>query len=77
MEVVSEASRFAYLADLFGLRNTKSCMRRNATKVAGGRAKSLAIRTLLVKLDRQRCTMAMVVDQLVTTTEQYCVSCRM
>lgn len=63
-------------ADLFGLRNTKSCIRRNAAKVAGGSANSLAIKTLLVKLDRQRCTIVIVVNQLATTTKKYCMSCR-
>jgi hypothetical protein len=70
---VSKASRFTYNADL---RNTKTCSKRNATKVVGGTANSLAIKTLVVKLDRQRCTMVMVVTQLATTTAEYCMSCR-
>jgi hypothetical protein len=46
-------------------------MRRKATKVAGGTANSLAINRLLVKFDRQTCTMVIVVNQLVTTTMEY------
>jgi hypothetical protein len=74
-----QGARFAYIvsgADLFGLRKTKNCMRRNATNVAGGTANSLAIKTLVVKLDRQRCTMVIVVNQLATTTAEYCISWR-
>jgi hypothetical protein len=63
-------------AGLFGLLNTKKCIKRNATRVAGGTAKSLAMRTLVVKLDRQRSTMAMVVNQLAATTAKYYMSCR-
>ncbi len=68
-----KARCFTYIA---GRRKTKSCMRRNAIKVAGGTANSLAIRRLVVIFDKQRCTMAMVVTQLATTTEEYSMICR-
>jgi hypothetical protein len=74
-----KAGRMAYSdsgADLLGFRNTKTCIRRNAAKVAGGSANSLAIKTLVVKLDRQKWTMVIVVNQLATTTAEYCMSCR-
>jgi hypothetical protein len=66
----------ASVVDLFGLRNTKRCIRRNAIKVAGGSANSLAIKTLPVKLDRQRCTIVIVVAQLAATAAEYWISCR-
>ena len=59
-----------------GRRKTKSRMSRNAIKVAGGTAKSLAIKRLVVIFERQRCTMEMVVTQLATTTAEYCIICR-
>jgi hypothetical protein len=59
-----------------GRRKTKSRMRRNAIKVAGGTAKSLAIKRLVVIFERQTCTMETVVTQLATTTAEYCMICR-
>jgi hypothetical protein len=59
-----------------GRRKTKSCIRRNAIKVAGGTAKSLAINRLVVIFERQKCTMEMVVAQLATTTAEYSMICR-
>jgi hypothetical protein len=57
-------------------RKTKSCMRTKATKVAGGTAKSLAIKMLCVIVERQRWTIATVVNQQERTTVRYCMSCR-
>ena len=77
-----QQEKMAYLHDvvsgalLFNLLNTKSCIRRNATKVAGGTANSLATKTSVVAFERQRCTTVIVVDQLARTTAKYCVSCR-
>jgi hypothetical protein len=63
-----------YLACDF--RKTKNCMRTNATKVAGGTAKSLAINMWCVIVERQRWTMTTVVNQLDRTTVRYCINWR-
>ncbi len=57
-------------------RKTKNCIRTNPTKVAGGTAKSLAIKILCVIVERQSWTVTTVVNQLDRTTVRYCISWR-
>jgi hypothetical protein len=50
----AKRGRFAYPAGECDFRKTKNCMRTNVTKVAGGTAKSFAIKMFCVIVERQR-----------------------